>query len=127
MVVWLSISVYPEELIVKGFAESFDIAHVMNATCEVPSIHPVPFAIYWLYNRTRVHRGWVSYQMNTDMKDYKVISIMHFTIAAEDQGCSLKCVVEMADGKQLESQQNIIRINEISSKWHSIPRNVIYD
>ena len=127
MVVWLSISVYPEELIVKGFVESFDIAHVMNATCEVPRIRPLPLAIYWLYNRTRVHRGWVSYQMNTDMKDYKISSIMHFTLAAEDQGCSLKCVVEMEDGKQLESQQNIIRINEISSKWHSIHRNVIHD
>ena len=111
-----NIAVNPQELIVEGVGYSFNIGDIMRASCEVRRILPVPLAMYWQYNGTRIHRGYVSSRMKMDMKDYKIISFLHLTITAKDEGCSLTCLVEMEDGKQLESKQNIILTNKFGSK-----------
>ena len=100
----------------KGVGYSFNIGDVMYASCEIRRIRPVPFAMYWLYNGTRVYRGRISSQMDADLGDYKIISFLQLTITAKDEGCSLACLVETEDGKQLESKQNVILTNKFSSK-----------
>ena len=112
----LNIAVNPEELIIKGVDNPFIIGDVMRASCEAARIRPVPLAMYWLYNGTRVHRGRIFSQMNVDMEDYNIISMFYLNITEKDQGSSLMCVVETECGKQLRSKRSIILTNMINSK-----------
>ena len=124
MVMPFNIAVYPDKLNVKGFGNAFNIGDEIRVSCEVPRIRPVPLAIYWLYNRTRVHRGRVSSKMNTGLKDYQIISTLHFTLTAKDQGCSLICVVVTDHGIFESQEKNVILKNPINSKWCYAADNV---